>query len=89
MKKFVESCLQLVLQIAHMSATPIKATRKKAPRLPVPPSAPALVKTNLALTPATLESLRWLKAKGYSYAFAIELGVQKLRQSVENPGRGL
>ena len=70
-----------------MSATPIKATRKKASRLPVPPSAPALVKTNLALTAGTLTALASLKALGYSKTFAIERGVLLFAKSLN--GRGV
>jgi len=66
-----------------MSATPIKATRKKAPRLPVPPPAAAPLKTNLALTANTVSALDRLKALGYSKTFAIERGVILLEQTLK------
>lgn len=70
-----------------MSATPIKASGKKAVRLPVPPPAAAPLKTNLALTANTVSALDRLKALGYSKTFAIERGVLLLEQSLN--GRGI
>jgi len=65
-----------------MSATPIKATRKKAKRIPVPAPAESPLKTNLALTGSTVEALKRLKLLGYSKTFAIERGVVMLEKSL-------
>jgi hypothetical protein len=66
-----------------MSATPTKATRKKASRLPVPAPAATPVKTNLELTPEATACLQRLKAvHGVNRTFAISRGVILLEQSL-------
>ena len=74
-----------------MSATPIKNTRKKVSRLPVPPPQPvAGKKTNLRLDATAKDCLSRLKSNhGMSFQFAISRGVLMLEQSLLSQGRGL
>jgi hypothetical protein len=67
-----------------MRDTRIKATRKKASRLPVPaPEEQPSKKTNLELTPEATACLHRLKSiHGVNRTFAISRGVILLEQSL-------